>query len=166
MRSVDLFGHYATYCTRCFDFPLLVQEWIEGEEFAVMGLCSRDSELLSSLVVKKLGIGDDGECWMSTVVEKEELVEVLRSVVNAAQWVGPIECDFILSEQGLYLLECNPRFPSWVDGPASLGFNIPLQAVRIAHDLDCVDLPRPATGTVFYKDFQDLCLPASSCTSA
>ena len=166
VRNAELFDYYASYCAANFDYPLLVQEWIEGEEYSVMGLCDRESVLHLSVAVKKLGIGDDGESWMSVIVDAPLLLESLQSLTKAINWVGPIECDFVRNESGCFLFDVNPRFPAWVDGPASLGFNVPMEAVSLVNGLACRHLPPPASGTVFYKDFRDVFSTISDWTSA
>ncbi|NCB44846.1 MAG: ATP-grasp domain-containing protein [Clostridia bacterium] len=162
VRQPDLFSYYAFSCAKHFGFPFVVQEWLEGEEFSVAGLCDQHSIMLSVLVVKKIGIADDGEGWMNTVVYAPELERAAKKLSSSMQWIGPIEYDFIRNEQGTYLLDVNPRFPAWIDGPAQRGFNLPSLLVSLVAEKD-VTLPAlPPAGTIFYKDFEDIFLPISS----
>ena len=162
VRQPELFAYYAFSCAKHFGFPLIVQEWIEGEEFSVAGLCDQHSVIRSVLVVKKIGIADDGEGWMSTVVHAPELELAAEKLSSSMQWIGPLEYDFIRNKQGTYLLDVNPRFPAWIDGPAQRGYNLPSLLVSLMTEKDIVLPVMPPAGTIFYKDFEDIFLPISS----
>ena len=161
VRDEILFEHFASVCQNNFGFPVIVQEWIEGEEFSVVGLFDSKCHVRASLAVKKIGIGDDGESWMSVVVDYPDMTARLKAVAENLSWTGPIECDFVETEDGVFLLDVNPRFPDWIDGPASLGFDMALAAVRLALDEALPHMADISAGTVFFKDFIDICKPVS-----
>jgi len=161
-QTTGTFFYYAFSCVKHFGFPFIVQEWIEGEEFSAAGVCDQQSVMRSVLVVKKIGIADDGEGWMSTVIQAPELEAAAKKLSGSMQWVGPVEYDFLRNEQGTYLLDINPRFPAWIDGPAQAGCNLPALAVALMTGNDIALPVPPSAGTVFCKDFCDIFLPISS----
>jgi len=166
VRSKELFDYYATYCATSFEFPVLVQEWMEGEEFSVFCLCDNCSNLWISVTVKKLGIADDGESWMSMVVDGAEFEPYMRRLVSLLDWVGPVECDLLKGDDGIYLLDVNPRFPAWIDGLASVGCNVPSLATQLAQKLKPFKPEvAPVVGAVFFKDFEDTCFSIDSMIS-
>jgi carbamoyl-phosphate synthase large subunit len=162
VRSKELFDYHTTYCATSFDFPILVQEWMEGEEFSVFSLCDKSSAICVDATAKKIGIADDGESWMSVIVDGSEFMPYMIRMTEALDWIGPIEFDLLRSGGEIYLLDVNPRFPSWIDGLAKAGCNAPVHATYLA--MNSVPQPQKVSsfGMVLFKDFEDVCFPVNS----
>ena len=155
-----MFQYYCGYCMSTFGFPILVQEWIQGEETSVFALCDKDSSISILAAVRKIGITDDGETWMSILIDDFEGEQPVKQIISKLQWVGPIEFDLIKNDDDLFILDINPRFPSWVDGLADQGVNAPSLALDIVSGVSSV-IGKPISGSIFYKDFEDICFPVS-----
>lgn len=162
VRSKELFNYYATYCATSFGFPILVQEWMEGEEFCLFSLCDSSSKIWGNVVAKKLGIADDGESWMSVLVDGTEFEVYMERIVELLGWIGPIECDILKRDDDLFLLDVNPRFPAWIDGLAEAGCNPPLLAIQLAQELVQPTPLEVPVGMILCKDFEDICFPIDS----
>ncbi|RPI77975.1 MAG: carbamoyl-phosphate-synthetase [Desulfobacteraceae bacterium] len=131
---------------RLFDiwgYPILMQEYIFGDEFDVIGLMDRGSRWAGGLAMKKLGLTDKGKASSGVSLENPELLALTRSILEKLNWVGPAECEFLKEHRGgaYYLMEINSRFPAWLFLTAGSGFNLPLMSIRLA-----LDLPVKANG--------------------
>ncbi len=162
VRDGELFAYFSNYCQNIFGFPVLVQEWMEGEEYSVFALCDFDSTIRLSVTVRKIGIADDGETWMSVIVDGSELEKYVNHLVYNLHWVGPIEFDFIKRDNELFVIDINPRFPSWIDGLADAGLNAPSIAISFLKGTCSTLLNEIPVGTILFKDFDDLCFPVNS----
>lgn len=159
--SRDAFAYFASRCVESFGYPVLVQRWIEGEEFSLLGLSDAHRQIQATVAVKKIGIADDGETWMGVTVHQDQFTQYARKFVQELAWVGPYEFDLLQAGDRTYLLDVNPRFPSWIDGLVEAGFNAPTMAVTLV-----LGHKRPPTcpvvsGIVMFKDFEDHCFPLS-----
>jgi len=157
VRNEELLRHFSDYCAVLHGWPIILQEWIAGEEYSIYGLSDSNSNLKSLLAVKKIGITDDGETWMSVTVAYDEYHEIVNTLIKALNWFGPIEIDLIRDDIGkLYLIDINPRFPAWIDGLLHYDINPPLNALRFKK-LETNDIDEKAPeGIVLQKDFVDI----------
>jgi carbamoyl-phosphate synthase large subunit len=124
--------------------PVIVQEFITGEEFNVVALGDGKGGMLASCTVRKSIRSEKGKGFGGVVVDDPELTNLSRRLVEKLQWNGPLELEFIQDEntQKYDLLEINPRFPAWIDFPSSIGYNLPAQLVgRMADEVELELLP-------------------------
>ncbi len=114
--------------------PVILQEFVPGEEYAVCGLADRRSRVLSMVAIKKLGITEKGKTWAAVTVSEPRLLRLFKDVVSALRWVGPLEVEAIRdSRNGRFtVIELNPRFPAWVYLAFRAGKNLPLLLVQAA----------------------------------
>jgi carbamoyl-phosphate synthase large subunit len=114
-------------------YPLLAQEYIEGQEYGVAALADRRHEVLGVVSVRKEIQTVNGNTWGGTSVTDAGLVTLARRFARALDWVGPFELEVIRDpRRGFFLLEVNPRFPAWIYLSAGAGANLPWAAVRVA----------------------------------
>jgi carbamoyl-phosphate synthase large subunit len=114
-------------------YPLIAQEFIEGQEFGVAAVADRRHRVAGVVAVKKEIRTVNGNTWGGTSVVDAELTALARRFARALAWVGPFELEVIRHpRRGLFLIEVNPRFPAWVYLSAGAGANLPWAAVRLA----------------------------------
>lgn len=134
----------------------LVQEFIAGERFAVAAVCDRRHRAVSALTIKKLRVCDRGSTWSAVSVDQPALQAGFAEYLEALQWVGPAEGEFIRDEvsEQFHLIEVNPRFTAWISFSAHLGINHPHAAARLAMGL-AVETRPAAQDLVFMRSCHD-----------
>lgn len=113
---------------------LLVQEYIEGEEFAIAVVCDTDHEMIADLAIKKIVQCDRGNTWGAVSVNLPRLQRDFAGFLRDIGWVGPAEGEFLRSRNSerFYLFEVNPRFPAWIAFSAGTGVSLPMRAIQSA----------------------------------
>ncbi|MCA9791592.1 MAG: ATP-grasp domain-containing protein [Candidatus Eremiobacteraeota bacterium] len=116
---------------REWGLPLLVQEYLCGEEYDVAAVGSRAGTPLGWVAMRKLRITAKGTAWAAITVAHQGLLGKARALMERLAWVGPVEFEFLLDSvtERFYLLEINPRFPSWIYLSAGAGLNLPALAL-------------------------------------
>ncbi len=104
---------------------VLVQEWVAGEMFAIAGVCDKQHQAHSLVSIKKQQSGEYGETWAAFSVALPDLEQVVADIMQAVQWSGPFEAEFIRDRETeqFVLIEINPRFPAWIGFCADLPVN-------------------------------------------
>jgi carbamoyl-phosphate synthase large subunit len=130
-------------------WPLLAQEYVEGEEFGVAAVADRRHRVVGCVTVRKSIRTANGNTWGGTALDDAALRVLADRLAGALGWVGPFELEVIRhARRGTLLIEVNPRFPAWVFLSAGAGANLPWAAVRLARGERVAPLrPRPR---VFY----------------
>jgi carbamoyl-phosphate synthase large subunit len=116
----------------CADWglPVLVQEFIEGEEINLVGLGDGKGALLGQVSIKKQAMTSLGKLWNGVTIHDKDLELLANNFVQKTQWNGPFELECIKNPNGLYLIEINPRFPSWVYFASAVGVNLPARLLQ------------------------------------
>lgn len=96
-----------------------LQQFVEGEHFAVFGFAAKQGALTNVIVIKVVQSCAYGKTWMATHMSDAVAAPfsaLLQSIVHHLQWRGPIEIDCIRDRyhEKIYCIDINPRFPSWV----------------------------------------------------
>lgn len=113
--------------------PVILQQYVRGSEFNVIGVGDGKGHLLSCVPMHKQLITDKGKAWAGVTIQDQSLIEQARRFVEATQWMGAFELELLRGEDSLlYLIEINPRIPAWVYLATAAGQNIPEQIVRLA----------------------------------
>lgn len=118
--------------------PIIVQQFVDGVEFNVIGNGDGKGGLLATVPMRKMFITDKGKAWAGITVEDNELIRMAEKFVNQTHWNGPFELELIKTNgtNGLppdyQLIEVNPRIPAWVYLATAAGQNIPMQIVKRA----------------------------------
>ncbi len=128
----DDIPYYVERLITLWDWPILVQEAVEGEELGVAALCGFDGKVVGSVQMKKIGITDRGKTWAGVTIRDERISELVNRILGAIKWVGGCELEFIRTpENKLFLLEINPRFPAWIFLTHLAHCNLPALAVDL-----------------------------------
>jgi|AACY02.10.fsa_nt_gi Predicted ATP-grasp enzyme len=84
-------------------------------------------------LVDKVYITDKGKAWAGVTLDDPKLLEITRDLMAKTQWRGPLELEFMkTNEDDYYLIEINPRFPAWVYLTVGAGQNQPEMLVNLA----------------------------------
>lgn len=113
--------------------PVIVQTHIPGEELNVVAVGDGEGGLVGAVPMKKMLITDKGKGWAGITVKDPDLLDLVRTFMNATRWRGPCELEVLRDRDGHYqLIEVNPRFPAWVYLSVAAGMNLPRLAADIA----------------------------------
>lgn len=115
-------------------YPIIVQEYIKGDEFNVVALGDGTGETIGAVAMRKLYITDKGKGWSGVTIHDEELIRISKKLIKALSWRSGMELEFMKAHTTgeYYLLEINPRFPAWTYLAPSAGQNLPYAMVKIA----------------------------------
>ncbi|MEO5327623.1 MAG: ATP-grasp domain-containing protein [Magnetococcus sp. THC-1_WYH] len=138
-------------------YPLLVQRFIPGHEINLTAVCDADSTLLGAVMMRKRAITDKGKAWAGVSIEDHDLLAMAQTLATHLSWHGPLEVEALKGEDGkLYLVEINPRFPSWIYLSHAVGRNLPAILMHLMAQEACPGLAAPVTGTLFIRHAQDV----------
>lgn len=88
---------------------IIIQEKIDGQEYGMDILNDLEGNFIAAFPKKKLAMRA-GETDKSVSVVDERFTEVARSISSGLKHIGNLDCDVFEREDGLYVLELNPRF--------------------------------------------------------
>ena len=137
--------------------PVLVQEFVQGEEFNVCCVGDGEGNLLGMTPQRKLVITDKGKGFGGVVVKSPALEAFTRRVIEKLRWKGPCELEVIQSADGeFFLIEMNPRFPAWVRLATGAGQNLPALVALLAMGEEPEPLPPCKPGVMFIRHSEDI----------
>lgn len=138
-------------------YPALVQKMVYGDEFDLTGVGDGKGNLLAPLMMRKRALTDKGKAWAGVTVEDKGIEEMATKIVKALMWCGPFEVEVMKTEDGkIYLIEINPRFPSWIYLSHAAGRNLPVTVLRLLDNECNLEFPLARTGTFFIRHAQEL----------
>jgi len=113
--------------------PLILQRFVSGTEFNVLGLGNGKGGWLGHCCIRKTQLSNKGKGLGAITVVDERLTQLSARLIRELKWPGPFEIELIREEtSGNYILiEINPRFPAWIDFPAMLGANYAAALVEL-----------------------------------
>ncbi|WP_420177129.1 ATP-grasp domain-containing protein [Kerstersia gyiorum] len=88
---------------------VIIQEYIEGQEYGIDILNSLDSEYIGYCSKRKLAMRS-GETDKSTPTHDARFDEPVKKIAQTIKHIGNLDCDVLEKEGKLYFLELNPRF--------------------------------------------------------
>jgi len=139
--------------------PVIVQEFMAGEEFNIVGIGDGEGAMLASCTIRKSVRSEKGKGYGGIVVDDPALSAIGRRLIEKLKWNGPCELEFIQDAKSgeYYLLEINPRFPAWVDFPSTFGYNLPKMLVDRMTGAEAPTLPSQCpTGHFFLRHATDI----------
>lgn len=138
--------------------PIIVQEFIEGDEYNVCALGNGEGEMVSAVAMKKTYITDKGKAWGGVTINDRELLDISRKLIEVTEWKGGAEFEFVKEKKtGKYnLLEINPRFPAWVYLTVGAGHNQPAALLDLANGKSVKPFGDYKIGKMFIRYSWDL----------
>jgi carbamoyl-phosphate synthase large subunit len=113
--------------------PIIVQEFIKGIEYNVIGLGDGHGKTIAAVPIRKQYITDKGKAWGGISVGDPEMLRLTRHFLEKTRWRGAFELELMKDEKNdFWLLEINPRIPAWVYLSVGAGQNIPEALARLA----------------------------------
>jgi carbamoyl-phosphate synthase large subunit len=132
--------------------PIIVQQFVEGEELDVVAVGDGKGGLVGAVPMKKTYITDKGKGWAGVAIKDPMLLEITRSFMAHSKWQGPCEVEVVKDKQdGYHLLEVNPRFPAWTFLSAGAGMNLPAAVIKLALGEQVAPLSEFEAGTMFIR---------------
>lgn len=106
--------------------PVLVQQFVAGNDYNVIGLGSDSGKLLGAVAIKKLLLTQMGKVWTAVTIDNPAMMDICHAFIEETRFSGGFELEFrITRDETIYLLEINPRFPAWVYLASAAGVNLP-----------------------------------------
>jgi carbamoyl-phosphate synthase large subunit len=113
--------------------PVVIQEFVDGEEYNVIALGDGLGGLLGAVPMKKMLLTDKGKGWAGITIKAPDLIDLAAQFMKATQWASGCEIEVIRDKQGNHhVIEINPRFPAWVHLSTAAGINMPHLLTQVA----------------------------------
>lgn len=144
--------------TAKWGFPIIVQEFIRGDELNVVALGDGTGNMVGAVAMKKLYITDKGKGWAGVTIKESSILSIAEEFIKVSKWKSGMELEFIKSKETneYYLLEINPRFPAWVYLAPSAGQNLPEAIVKLANGEKVEQFKDFEIGKIFVRSSWDL----------
>ena len=131
--SLEQAKEYFQKISAKWGLPIILQEYVKGIEYNVIGLGDGKGKLVAAVPIRKQYITDKGKAWGGISVGDEKMIKLTEHFIKSTNWRGPFELELMKNEKNEFsLLEINPRIPAWVYLAVGVGQNIPEALVRIA----------------------------------
>lgn len=142
--------------------PVVLQKFVQGTEYNVIGLGDGDGNLLSAVPMRKQFITDKGKAWAGISIEDKKLISLTEKFVQSTKWKGAFELELMKSNNSTYyLMEINPRIPAWVYLAVGVGQNIPEALANLAAGKKVDTLPPYDVGKLFIRYSYDMIVDRS-----
>ena len=133
-------------------YPVIVQQFVAGEELCVVAVGDGEGGSLGSVQMKKTVITDKGKGWAGVAIRDEGLSNLTDKFMKGTRWRGPCELEVLRDPHGGYhVMEINPRFPAWCFLSAGAGLNLPWLVAQLAAGRPVVAQHDYRVGTMFVR---------------
>jgi carbamoyl-phosphate synthase large subunit len=158
VNNFDEVLHSFNKLTAKWGYPIIIQDYVKGDEFNVVGLGDGTGRTVGAVSMRKLYITDKGKGWAGVTIDDKILIDLSTKIIKITKWKSGLELEYIKSlETGEYfLLEINPRFPAWVYLASSAGQNLPYSLVKLAFGESVETFTTFTVGTIFVRSSWDL----------
>ncbi len=138
--------------------PIIVQEFIRGEEYNVCALGDGSGEMIGAVPMKKMYITDKGKGWAGITIDDPVLMNISQKLIGSLKWRSGAELEFVKEHESnqYYLLEINPRFPAWCYLSVAAGQNLPYSLLELALGQKVKALDEYEVGKIFIRYSWDL----------
>ncbi len=137
--------------------PVILQEYVKGTEFNVIGLGDGKGNTIAAVPIRKQYITDKGKAWGGISISDKKMLELTKKFVSATMWRGPFELELMKNESNRFvILEINPRIPAWVYLAVGVGQNIPEALVNLALGKDVKPFEKYDVGKMFIRYSWDM----------
>jgi carbamoyl-phosphate synthase large subunit len=124
---------YFNRISNAWGLPVIVQQFIHGDDYKVAGLGDGKGNLLAAVPICRQSISENNKVWSAMTVDESAILKLTGQLVHSSRWKGCFELELRKDKTDqLYLLEVSPRVPEWISLPVSAGQNIPEALVRLA----------------------------------
>lgn len=143
--------------------PVIVQEYIAGEEYDVVAVGDGEGGLVGSVPMKKMQLTDKGKAWGGVTMCDPDMNAFVKDVMAKLNWRGPCELEIMKSHHdgNYYLIEINPRFPAWSYLAVGAGQNLQWATARLALGETVEPFESYQVGTMFLRNSIDHIYPLS-----
>jgi carbamoyl-phosphate synthase large subunit len=143
--------------------PVVVQEFVVGQEYDVMALGDGKGGLIGAVPIKKIQLTENGKAWGGITINDTAMSNCVQDIMDKLKWRGPCELELIKSRDtgDYYLIEINPRFPAWCYLSTGAGQNLPWAAVKLAMNEPVNKFPPCRVGTMFLRNSIEHVYPIS-----
>ncbi len=134
-------------------FPIIVQQFIAGEEYDVVGCGDGKGKDMGLFAIKKMTTTSLGKVWNAVSIKNQKLLDLAATFVERLCWSGGFELEILIENKtrDVYLLEVNPRFPAWVYMAAASGINLPERMVRYLMGMEYEDHSEYQSGRMMIR---------------
>jgi len=152
-QAISYFGKISAK----WGLPIVIQEFIKGTEYNVIGLGDGKGNTVAAVPMRKQYITDKGKAWGGISIEDKELLKITDSFISQTKWRGGFELEMMKTQKNAYyLLEINPRIPAWVYLAVGAGQNIPEAVVKLAAGEEVEPFKTYLTGKMFVRYAWDM----------
>jgi len=102
--------------------PMLVMEYIEGQEYTIDVICTLDGDYITGLPRKRL-MTKSGVSYKAEIVHNERLMLEVQKLVKSIDFFGPFNTQCIEKDGEYYFIEVNPRFSGTLAATIGAGLN-------------------------------------------
>lgn len=133
-HTMDEVKQYMFKIADRWGYPVLIQEYLEGEEFNAAAVGNGKGQMSGIACMKKIIFTDKGKGWACVSIKNDELIGLTEKIISSLKWRGAIEVEAVYSKKynSFYLIEINPRFPAWIYLAKASGINLPYIYLRHA----------------------------------
>ncbi len=131
---------------------LLIQEYMNGQEYGVDAYIDMISNEVVSIFIKKKIKMRAGETDKSISVKNEELFDLIKQFVKKVEFKGIIDIDIFCKDNKFYISEVNPRFGGGYPHAYESGVNVPKMIIKnIENKKNDVQIGEYDEGTIMMK---------------
>jgi carbamoyl-phosphate synthase large subunit len=155
--SPDQAATYFNKIAAKWGLPIIVQEFVTGEELNVTALGDGEGTMIGAVAMRKQYITDKGKAWSGISIDDKKLMQMSADLFQSTKWRGGLELEIIKDAAGTYyLIEINPRFPAWVYLAVGCGQNHPEALVKMALGENVAPFTQYDVGKMFVRYSYDL----------
>lgn len=155
--SVEQAVSYFAKLSSKWGLPVIIQEFVKGTEVNIVALGDGKGNLIAAVPMRKQYITDKGKAWGGITIDDKSMLDLARSIMSQTKWKGGMELELIrTTDNKLYLLEINPRIPSWVYLAVGAGQNIPEALLKLTLGMDVKPFTEYDVGKMFVRYSYDM----------
>lgn len=107
-----------------FENTLLIQEFIQGQEFGIDCINDMKGNNAAVIIKKKLAMRS-GETDVAVTIKDNEINEVISKLGNMLNHISIIDIDIIKRDNRVFIIDINPRFGGGYPFSHAAGVNLP-----------------------------------------
>lgn len=134
---------------------MIVQEFMEGQEYGYDILNDLNGKALSCVVRKKYSMRS-GETDQAITVKSKKLVKEGINLANSLKNIGPLDVDFFVHNEKVFILEMNPRFGGGYPLSQLAGADFPSLICKMIKGEKLEPINDYKEGVVMMKDYKIL----------